>query len=343
MAAIKETIAQNFGGPGHSLAATQNQFSLEETPDQSGKTAIITGGSEGIGYGAAFTLLQHNLDKLVIISVSRETVDSAMADIKEKLGEDKAKRVTWLQCDLADWKAVAATSKEIRQQFDRIDILILNAARGIMTYQLTQDTQVDRHMALNHFGHAILASHLLPVLKSTAANHTVRISVQGSNVHEMAPSDTRFASLGELNTDYGPNTQYARSKLANILYAKYLARHLTPAYPKILVNATHPGIVETKMSKEDIHEPYPIAGHAMSTVLHPIKKDQWMGCVSTVFAATKVNESGLYICPPATPERGSNQANDEQLGEQLMKLTREVVAEKTAPDSIDKGCPLDFY
>jgi NAD(P)-dependent dehydrogenase (short-subunit alcohol dehydrogenase family) len=184
-------------------------------------------------------------------------------------------------------------------------------------------------------GHVVLTSHLLPLLESTAtsnnSNNTVRIAIQASNAHQGAPSDTKFASLSELNRDLGPNGQYGRSKLANILYARYLSRHLTASHPNILINATHPGFVETKMSVEDIHEPYPIAGAAMSTLMSPLKKDQWMGAVSIVFAATKVEDSGLYICPPAVPEEGSAMARDEGLGEKMYK------------DSVEKGCPFEFY
>jgi NAD(P)-dependent dehydrogenase (short-subunit alcohol dehydrogenase family) len=202
-------------------------------------------------------------------------------------------------------------------------------------------------MALNDMGHVVLTSHLLLLLESTAtsnnSNNTVRIAIQASNAHQGAPSDTKFASLSELNRDLGPNGQYGRSKLANILYARYLSRHLTASHPNILINATHPGFVETKMSVEDIHEPYPIAGAAMSTLMSPLKKDQWMGAVSIVFAATKVEYSGLYICPPAVPEEGSAMARDEGLGERLMELTREVVREKMYKDSVEKGCPFEFY
>ena len=345
METIKSTIAENFGGPAYSLAKPEHQFSLSETPDQSGKVAVVTGGSEGIGYGASFTLLQKNLAKIFLISVSRETADGAIADVREKLGDETANKITWLPCDLSDWKAAAATSQKIRDQTDRLDILILNAGRGIMTYQLTEDTGVDRHMALNHMGHVVLTSHLLPLLKSTAASPstTVRIAIQASNAHQGAPSDTKFAALAELNRDLGANPQYGRSKLANILYARYLARHLTASHPNILANATHPGFVETKMSTQDIHEPFPVSGAAMSTLMNPFKKDQWMGAVSIVFAATKVTESGLYICPPAVPEEGSKMAQDEELGEQLMRLTRELVMEKTFKDSKEKGCPFEFY
>ena len=199
-------------------------------------------------------------------------------------------------------------------------------------------------MALNHMGHVILTSHLLPLLKKTASSeNTVRIVNQASNLHQGTPSDTKFESLDELNRDLGPNAQYGRAKLTGILYARYLNRHLTSAHPNILANATHPGFVDTKMSNEDIHEPFPLGGYGMSVAMAPFKKTQFQGAVSAVFAATKTEKSGQYICPPAVPEPGSAMSQDEELGEQLMKLTRELVKEKTYSDSAAKGCPFKDY
>ena len=97
------------------------------------------------------------------------------------------------------------------------------------------------------------------------------------------------------------------------------------------------------MSAEDIHEPYPVLGYGMSAAMKPIKKDIMQGCCSIVFAGTKTTKSGQYICPPAVPESGSAMAQDEALGEQLMKLTVDLVKEKTEPDSVAKGCPFTTY
>lgn len=193
-------------------------------------------------------------------------------------------------------------------------------------------------------GHVILTSHLLPILKATASKgDTVRIANMASNAHQATPSSCKFESLDELNQDLGPNGQYGRSKLAAILYSRYLNKHLTSAHPNILANAMHPGFVDTKMSREDIHEPYPLGGYVMSVAMAPIKKNIMQGCVSTVFAATTTTKSGQYICPPAVPESGNALAQNEALGEQLMKLTREIVKEKTYEDSVAKGCPFADY
>lgn len=343
MQAAKNTIAENLGKivpNAHELAPEDQRFSLEEVPDLSGKVAVVTGGSEGIGYGCTHTLLSHNIAKLFIISQSEDIADDAIEAIRKEMGDEKAKRVVWMKCNLQDWEQTGKTAFEISEQTDRIDILINNAARGIMTYQLAENG-IDLHMAINHFGHVVLTSHLLPLLKSTAEKgDKVRLVQLGSNLHENAPKETQFESIDELNTDYGPQPQYGRSKLAAILYAKYLDRHLHSSHPNILSNAIHPGIVETRQSAVHIHEAYPLLGYAMSVGAAPFKKTQFEGAVSAMFAATKTERSGEYICPPAIVEKGSDKANDEALGERLMDLTWKVVREKTKQQSADKGCPF---
>lgn len=342
MEAVKTTIAENLGKivPGHELAPEGSKFSLEEVPDLSGKVAIVTGGSEGIGYGCTHTLLSHNISKLFIISKSEDVVQDALGAIKSEMGEETANKVEWLQCDLSDWEAVGKLAFQITEKTDRIDILINNAARGIMTQQFDKNG-VDLHMSSNHFGHVILTSHLLPTLKETAKKTDyVRIVNLSSNAHQNSPKDTKFESLEELNKDLGPNGQYGRTKLATLLYSKYLARHLTSKHPNILANATHPGIVDTRQSSEFILEAYPLGGYAMTHGLNPFKKTQFEGAVSTMFAATTTTKSGQYICPPAIVEQGSELANDDALGEQLMDLTWKLVKEKTKSSSADKGCPF---
>ncbi|KAI1330946.1 hypothetical protein F5Y16DRAFT_408392 [Xylariaceae sp. FL0255] len=340
MDTLRNTIGENLGGLAQKLST--HQFSLDDVPDLSGKVAVVTGGSEGVGYGCTYTLLRRNISKLYILSLSEDVVKNAQAAIAEELGQGAADKTKWFQCDLTDWKRTKDVAEAIKKDTDRLDILINNAARGIMTYQLT-DYGVDRHMALNHMGHVVLTSHLLPLMKQTAEKgNKVRIANLASNVHQSTPSDTKFESLEELNRDLGPNQQYGRSKLAAILYSRYFARKVTRAgHPNVLMNATHPGIVSTKASKEDILEPYPLAGYAMATALEPFKKDQFEGAVSTMFAATTTQGSGEYICPPAVPESGSSLAQDDALGDKLMDLTRKVVMEKTRRESADQGCPFD--
>ena len=150
MEAVKQTVAQNMGvGGAHTLVPEDQQFDLDQTPNLKGKVAVITGGSEGIGYGCSHTLLAHGIEKLFILSMSEDVINNSLKAIEEEMGAETAKKVTWLQCDLSDWKKTKETADKIAKSTDRLDILINNAARGIMTYQLT-DYGVDRHVCAIH-------------------------------------------------------------------------------------------------------------------------------------------------------------------------------------------------
>lgn len=163
MEAIKQTVAQNMGvGGAHTMVPEDQQFDLKDTPDLKGKVAIVTGGSEGIGFGSTYTFLSKGLEKVFVISVSKEVIDESTKTVKEELGEEAANKITWLQCDLADWKAVKETADKIAKATDRIDILVNNAGRGIMTYQLTE-YGVDRHVRSHSYSlHHIATAYRCP-------------------------------------------------------------------------------------------------------------------------------------------------------------------------------------
>ena len=115
----------------------------------------------------------------------------ALSAMRSEMGDVAAKKVEWMQCDLSDWTETAKVAFEIADKTDRLDILVNNAARGIMTQQLAKKG-VDLHMAQNHMVHVVLTSHLLPLLKKTASwGNTVRIVNLASNAHESAPKDTK--------------------------------------------------------------------------------------------------------------------------------------------------------
>lgn len=105
----------------------------------------MKGGSEGIGFASVHTFLQHNIHKVFVLSVSQEVVEQAKQRLTDELSVEAAGRIVWLQCELSDWHQVVDTANIIGKQTERIDILINNAARGIMTYQVT-DYGVDRHV-----------------------------------------------------------------------------------------------------------------------------------------------------------------------------------------------------
>lgn len=147
---VKRTVAENFGGAAAELADSKDQFHQDDVPQLTGKVAVITGGSDGIGFAVSHCLLKKDIAKLFILSEHKEKFDGALEVIKKDLGEETAKRVEWMQLDMSDWVAVSKVAEQISNSADRLDILCLNAGRGIMTYQLAENG-VDRHSQSSSF------------------------------------------------------------------------------------------------------------------------------------------------------------------------------------------------
>ena len=101
MQALRHTLAKNVH-KGNTFAKGSEKFSVDQIPDLSVKVAVITGGSEGIGYECSHTLLSKNVSKLFILSPSEEIIDGTLSAIREDLGGNVVERVQWMQCDLTD-------------------------------------------------------------------------------------------------------------------------------------------------------------------------------------------------------------------------------------------------
>jgi len=109
---------------------------------------------------------------------------------------------------------------------------------------MKSDEGLDGHFTLNHLAHYVLLKQLLPLVRKTAREHgEARVVFTSSSLHATAPSGVKFESKEEINEDLGPNNLYARSKLANLLYARYLAKEV--ANEPVYINAIHPGAVKT--------------------------------------------------------------------------------------------------
>ena len=130
--------------------------------------------------------------------------------------------------------------------------------------------------------------------------------MQSSDLHRAAPSDVKFASLDEINTDIGPSYLYNRSKLALILFIRALVRRMEQhklgftSAEQVWANATHPGAVATDQQKQAV-DAYGTAGKVLATVTKPFMKDAFEeGCRPALFAATsedivKDKVQGAYV------------------------------------------------
>lgn len=113
MDTIQSTMAENVGGVAHKLAAKDDQFNInKDVPGLSGKVALITGESEGIGFATAYTLLRANLAKVFSVSMSEEVKDGAVEEVRNKLGSEYSSKIVWFQCDISDLHAVTDVVKK---------------------------------------------------------------------------------------------------------------------------------------------------------------------------------------------------------------------------------------
>jgi len=186
-------------------------------------------------------------------------------------------------------------------------------------------------MQVNHIAQFHLFMTLLPVLKKTPNS---RLVLQSSDLHKAAQSSTKFASLDELNTDIGATYLYNRTKLAQALIVRALARRLKAGgIQGPWVNATHPGGVKTDQPKQAV-DAYGTLGKVGVALVAPLLKDPIDdGCRPALFAATAdaiatEGIQGQYIIPDRKVTEPSSQAQDEQLGEQLWKLTVQILEQK---------------
>lgn len=191
-----------------------------------GKTAIITGAGSGVGLETADALARKGAS-LILIELVRERGEAAVARI-EKTGA----RPRLLVADLAVQADVRRVAKEILDSTSRIDVLINNAGAWFTTRQMTVDG-LEKTFALNHMAVFLLTNLLLERIVASAPARIISVSSDG---HVEATLD-----LDDLQckAHYDGRVSYCRSKLANILFTRALARRLQGT--GVTANCLHPG------------------------------------------------------------------------------------------------------
>ncbi|KAM0228210.1 hypothetical protein ACHAP5_012005 [Fusarium lateritium] len=303
-----------------------------DIPDLSGKVFVVTGGSAGIGYGISAHILQHNPEKLYLLGKKQHHLDEAAEGLKQ-YGD--ISRVEFVQVELEDLHQTDEVAKRLASELQRLDALVLNAGLGVGPYGETKDG-IDSHMQVNVFAQHHLAMTLLPKLIATPDS---RLCLQASDMHRAAPGDIKFADLEEINRDIGPSYLYNRTKLAQILLVKALARRKQHGQLGMQpgkgpwINATHPGGVKTDQQEQAI-DAYGTLGKVGVALVRPFMKDPLdEGCRPILFAATSdaikdEKIDGSYIVPDRKVTDPTSQALDEGLSEQLWTLTEKILKDK---------------
>jgi retinol dehydrogenase 14 len=139
-------------------------------------------------------------------------------------------------CDFTDQSAVRRLADDLLTTCDRIDVLVNNAGTVFSRRSLTVD-EIEATFAVNHLAGFLLTELLLDRIRESAPARVVFTSSEGHYSGTLDLDDVGFEH------GYSIMRAYSRSKLANILTARLLARRLEGT--GVTVNALHPGAIAT--------------------------------------------------------------------------------------------------
>jgi NAD(P)-dependent dehydrogenase (short-subunit alcohol dehydrogenase family) len=205
-------------------------------PDLTGKLALVTGASDGIGFHIAARLARAGAE--VVLPVRNDSKGRAAAQrIRDRI---PGARLEVRALDLSSLASVAILSEELLGEERPIHILINNA--GVMTPP-TRQTTIDGfelQFATNHLGHFALTTQLLPLLKAGRASVTSQVSVAANQ------NAVLWDDLNAQKT-YHAMRSYSSSKIALGLFAMELHRRSTAGAWGIRSNLSHPGVSPTNL------------------------------------------------------------------------------------------------
>ncbi|OJD32198.1 short-chain dehydrogenase reductase family [Diplodia corticola] len=293
----------------------------KDIPDLSGKVIFITGGTSGLGTESVMQLAQHHPRAIYFSGRNSKSAEKVIETVQASTPD--APPLHFVQCDLASLQSVAAAAQRFLDQSDRLDILMCNAGIMAVPSGLTSDGY-EVQFGTNHVGHALLIKKLLPLLDATSRqpNADVRIVLLTSLGFVMHPrGGIAFKGLKTVQdfAVFGPFVRYGQSKLANLLYARELARR----YPHITTLAIHPGVVSTGIMEETkgVNKLviYALARWQMVKAEEGAYNQLWAACGEV----PKEMNGQMYEPVGVLSTKLDKAAKDDMLAEQLWEWTEE--------------------
>jgi NAD(P)-dependent dehydrogenase (short-subunit alcohol dehydrogenase family) len=295
------------------------RWSPDDIPDQSGRTAIVTGASGGLGLATATELARAGAT--VVLAVRNpEKGERARATIAAAA---PAAPVEVRIVDVADLASVRAAAEELRAAHPRIDLLVNNAGVMYTPKQVTPDG-FELQLGTNHLGAFALTGLLLPAMLEVEGSRVVAVSSVGHRIN----ASIHFDDL-QWEKRYDRVAAYGQSKLANLLFTYALQRRLDAAGAPTIAVASHPGLSDTELIRN-----MPAVLRLPTQVVYPlIAQSAERGAHPTLRAATDpAVAGGEYYGPSGFQEtRGhavkvgsSAQSHDEAIQDRLWDVSEEL-------------------
>jgi protochlorophyllide reductase len=213
-------------------------WSEHEIPDQTGRTALITGANSGIGLRTVQVLAEHGA-RVLLACRSADRGATAVRTVTDAVPTAKAELVP---LDLADLRSVHAAAEQVRALTgDSLDLLVNNAG-VMMTPKRTTVDGFELQFGTNHLGHAALTWLLMPALRARPGARVVTLSSTAARAGKVDLADLNFE-----HRRYLPTSAYGQAKLANLLFALELDRRARKAGLDLVSVAAHPGYAATSL------------------------------------------------------------------------------------------------
>ncbi|GAA1913881.1 oxidoreductase [Nocardioides hwasunensis] len=295
-----------------------------DIPDLSGRTALVTGPTEGgLGYFTALELARHGA-RVALAGRTTAKLDAAAEAIAAQV---PGAALDTLVVDLADLTSVRSAAAEAAD-LGPIHLLVNNAGVMATPYRRTVDG-LESQLATNHFGPFLLTGLLLDQLVASGGGRVVTLS---SQMHRAA----RSAPLGDphVRRHYRRWRVYGQTKLANLLFTFELDRRLRRAGLPVAALAAHPGFAGTHLvTNGQLSAPEGRRASILDAVVKMVSQPAHAGAWPTLMAATADLPGGTYVGPGGLGENSglprivgcSALAADETAQRDLWELSEQTV------------------
>jgi NAD(P)-dependent dehydrogenase (short-subunit alcohol dehydrogenase family) len=291
--------------------------------DLSGRRALVTGASGGLGAEAARALASAGA-AVTITARDLAKGEGVAASIRDAHGADVEVR----PLELSEPASVRQFAKDFLADHPELHILINNAA--VMACPLTRTAEGwELQFATNHLGHFLLTNLLVPALRAGAPSRVVSVSSGGHTICGVDFGDIQFE-----RRDYDPWLGYGQAKTANVLFAVELDRRL--AESGVRAFSMHPGMIITDLGRH-LDEQMVKDVMARAKERAEARKSVQAGAATEVYAATAPElegKGGIYlqdcgIAPPLTPGgRGyADYAVDPEAAARLWSVSEALLGE----------------
>jgi NAD(P)-dependent dehydrogenase (short-subunit alcohol dehydrogenase family) len=198
-----------------------------------GKTVLITGADGDIGRNTVQGIALRGA-RIVMACLNAQLAEPVRNEIIRQTGNND---IEIMQLDLASQADIRRFAAEFAARYDRLDVLINNAGVFSLKRFETEDS-LERTIGINYYGHYLLTTLLLPVIKRAGKARIINVSSDSYKQAKFDPDNLQ--TRGNYKTGM---EAYSLSKLAIILFTQELAEQLQGT--GITVNALHPGHVAT--------------------------------------------------------------------------------------------------